>query len=249
MSETEGSLRRQGRAQAIQGAATGPLASGPRISRPPTGRPRREPRPGLSCSVRRRPLWQARSPRGWGFRRRTVPRRTSRSRSRRGCRRPGPRTCVVRQLRCVDAEVKSEDIPDLRTDVTHRNAPKRGPPQGPLFGIRSSARRRCDRRRCSHFALGCGVRDTNLGMHARHGRHGHHPTETVRRSLLGRRHPALAHRVHPHPQQVAGLRSGVGRARPHGGGGQADGGLGARRSSPRSRAPRSRWCACPAARR
>ena len=40
---------------------------------------------------------------------------------------------AVRQLRSVDAEMKREDFPDLRTDVTHRNAPKLSPPQGPSF--------------------------------------------------------------------------------------------------------------------
>ena len=57
------------------------------------------------------------------------------------------------------------------------------------------------------------------------------PPEAVRRHLLGRLDPALDHRIHPHPQQVAGLRPGVGRARLHGRRRQADGGLGARRSS------------------
>jgi len=39
---------------------------------------------------------------------------------------------VVAKLRSVDAEMKSEDFPDLRTDVTHRYAPKLSPPQGPF---------------------------------------------------------------------------------------------------------------------
>src|SRR5688500_6654776 len=67
----------------------------------------------------------------------------------------------VAELRSVDAEMKREDFPDLRTDVTHRNAPKLSPPQGPSFPYTpvggSSGVIVID---AAHFALGCDAKDT-----------------------------------------------------------------------------------------
>ena len=80
--------------------------------------------------------------------------------------------------------------------------------------------------------------------------HGPACRQGLHRRPVGRRGDLRAHALHPHPQQVAGVRPRLGGARPHGGGGRSCSPPGPTAKIAADRAaPASRSCAWRAARR